>query len=256
MSIFPPQFAVSPRTTAALQALPPLLTAVLTCLLHTTDAEQIAQVGACAFGLVLAGLPVLQRSTDADCRRAAGPPGACTRIVGPRPRIEPSTTTVVLTVALGVAAFWLLDLVATWVGLGSLGYWSGEHPSDRSEVYRSVALRGFPILGFGVFAAAVAMAHRLHDRARSALFLTCVLYTVALLVTNAVMVSHWDDEPLPENVYLPVVLGASAWLVCDVGRRYAERSQELFDLVQALKLQLRRDARDPGAGAPVAAGRG
>ncbi|MBQ0855265.1 hypothetical protein ACFU9Y_46800 [Streptomyces sp. NPDC057621] len=229
---------------------------MLTLLLHTTDAEQIAQVGACAFGLILAGLPVLQRSTNADCRRAAGPPGESTRIVGPRPRIEPSTTTVVLTVALGVAAFWLLDLVATWVGLGSLGYWSGKHPSDQSEIYRSVALRGFPILGFGVFAVAVAMAHRLHDRARPALFLTSVLYTVSLLVTNAVMVSHWDSEPLPENVYLPVLLGALAWLVSDVGRRYAERTQVLFDLVQAIKLQLRRDAQDPGTGAPVAARRG
>ncbi|MFD0309883.1 hypothetical protein [Streptomyces sp. NPDC127119] len=221
------------------------MAAALTLLLHTKDAEQIAQLAACAAGLILAGLPVLQRSTNADCRRAAGPPGDRPRIIGPPPRIEPSRTTVVLTVALGTAAFCLLDLVATWVGLGSLGYWSGKHPSDQSEVYRSVALRGLPILVPGVFAVAVAMAHRLHDRAGRALWVTSALYTGTLLLTNAVLVSHRDSEPLPENVYLPVLLGALAVLVCEAGRRYAGRTQELFDHVQALRLQLRRAAQDP-----------
>ncbi|WP_314414580.1 hypothetical protein [Streptomyces sp. DSM 40484] len=259
MPNFPPLFAVTPRTTAALQSLPPLVAAALTLVLHTKDAEQIAQLAACAAGLILAGLPVLQRSTNDDCRRAAGPPADRPRIIGPRPRIEPSRKTVVLTVALGTAALCLLDLVATWVGLGSLGYWSGKHPSDQAEVYRSVALRGLPVLVPGVFAVAVAMAHRLHDRAGRALCLTSALYTGALLLTNAVLVSHRNSEPLPENVYLPVLLGALAVLVCDAGRRYAGRTQELFDHVQALKLHLRRVAQAPragaGAGAVAAAGR-
>ncbi|MFC8434001.1 hypothetical protein [Streptomyces sp. NPDC057253] len=254
MSTSPYQAAAGPRASAVLQALPPLLAAAITLLLHTSNAEQIAQLGGCAAGLILAGLPLLQRSTNADCRRAAGPPGDGTRIVGPRPRIVPSGTTVALTVALGVVAFWLLDLVATWVGLGSLGYWSGDYPSDPSEAYRAVALRGLPILAPGVFVVAVALAHRLHDLAGPALLVTSVLYTVALLVTNAVMVSHRNTEPLPENVYLPILLGVLAWLVCRVGQWYAVRTQELFDLVQAVRMELRRAAQTPDTGRPAPAG--
>ncbi|MES5820392.1 hypothetical protein [Streptomyces sp. RG80] len=218
---------------------------MISLLLHTGNADLIAQVAAFVATLVAFGWPFLQRSTSADCRRAAGPPGPpgqVTRLTGPRPRVEPSTTTVVLTVALGVAVFWLLDLLTTWMGLGSLGYWSGEYPDDPSEIYRAVVLRSLLVLLPGILVVAVAMAHRLHSAAGSALFVTCVLYTVAVLATNLVLVRHWDAEPMAEDVYVPLLLGGSAWLVCLIARRFAARTQEVFDLTQAVKLEMRRGA--------------
>ncbi|MFJ3669386.1 hypothetical protein ACIPSE_23325 [Streptomyces sp. NPDC090106] len=248
MSAHPPTTttADSPGLSLLLQAVPPLLTGALTLLLHTSNADQVAAVAAGVFTLVVAGWPFLQRSVNADCRRAAGPPGQVTRLTGPAPRVTPSTTTVVLTVALGVAVLWLLDLLCTWMGMGSLGYWSGDYPTEPSEVYRAVVLRGLLVLLPGVFVVAVAMAHRLHEVAHSALLVTSVLYTVAVLVTNLVLVRHWHTEPMAEDVYVPLALGASAWLVCLAGRRYALRTQALFDLTQAVRVEWRRQAAGRG----------
>ncbi|MEU6142927.1 hypothetical protein ABZ848_21470 [Streptomyces sp. NPDC047081] len=244
MSTTPPAApAAAPGMTTLLQAIPPLLSGALSLMLHTSDADKIAQVAAGVTTLVALGWPFLQRSTSADCRRAVDPPGQVPPLIGPRPRITPSPTTVVLTVALGVAVFWLLDLLTTWMGLGSLGYWSGKYPSDPSEIYRAVVLRSLLVLLPGIFVLAVAMAHRLHEVAASALFVTSVLYTVAVLTTNLVLVRHWDSEPMAEDIYVPLVLGASAWLVCLLARRYAMRTQALFDLTQAVREQWRRTER-------------
>ncbi|WP_210587270.1 hypothetical protein [Streptomyces sp. GESEQ-35] len=242
MSTTSSQATVSGRMTAVLASIPPALAAAVGLLLRTQNAEQVAQLAAFIAVLVTAGVPWLQRSAGADCRRAAGRTGGVTHLTGPLPRIVPSTTTVVLSVALGAAAFWLLYLLTTWLGLGSLGYWSGEYPSDPSEVHRAVALRCLPVLLPGVFAIGVAMAHRLHDKARPALLITSALFTIAVLVTNAVLVHHWGSEPLPEYVYVPLVLGGLAWLVCHAARRYAARTQHLFDLMQAVRVEFRRAA--------------
>ncbi|MGW7302465.1 hypothetical protein [Streptomyces sp. NPDC054829] len=236
------QSTVAVWTTGVLAMIPPVLAAAAGLLLHSQDAERVAQLAAVLTALITAGVPVLHRSTGADCRRAADDCGHVTHLTGPLPRIVPSATTVALSLALGVAAFWLLYLLSTWLGLGSLGYWSGEYPSDPSEVYRKVALRGLPVLVPGVFAIGVAMAHRLHGLARPVLLLTSVLFTVSVLVSNAVLVRHRRSEPLPEDVYVPLLLGALAWLVCLAARAYAARTQRLFDLMQAVRLEYRRTA--------------
>ncbi|WP_405650957.1 hypothetical protein [Streptomyces sp. NBC_00019] len=244
MSTNPSQPPVISGVAALLAVIPPLLSLSVGFVLHTQDAERVAQVAAGVIAVVTAGLPVLQRSTSADCRRAAGPPGPVTHLLGPRPRVVPSPTTVVLTIVLGVGVFWLLDLLTTWVGLGSLGYWSGEYPSDPSAVYRTVVLRALVVLVPAIFVVAVAMAHRLHDLAGRALLITSVLFTIAVLATNAVLLRHWDSEPMAEDVYVPLVLGAIAWVVCLAGRRYAVRTQELFDLMQAVGVEWRRAEAD------------
>lgn len=239
-----PSSAGFSRLSTLIASVPPLLAASVGLLLHTRNAEQVAQIAAGVTALLMAGLPLLQRSTTADCRRAAGPAAEVVPVHGPRPRIMPSPRTVVLTTALGVAAFWLLYLLTTWLGLGSLGYWSGEYPDDPSAVHRAVALRSLPVLLPGVFVVAVAMAHRLREAAKPVLLTTGVLYTVAVLVTNAVLVHHWGSEPLPENVYVPLLLGALAWLVSLTAHWYAARTQEVFDVLQAVRVELRRAATD------------
>lgn len=231
---------VAVRAAPVLATVPPLLTAMTGLLLSTHNADKVAQLTGCVATLVITGLPLLLHTTRADCRRAAGPDTGVTHVFDPRPRIDPSPATVAVTVSLGVAALWLLYLLTTWLGLGSLGYWSGRYPSDPSEVYRAVALRSLLVLLPGVFAVAVAMAHRLHGVAGPALFATCIGYTGAVLATNAVLVRHWGSEPLPENVYVPVVLGTLAWVVCLVARRRAARTQELFEFIQAVRMEWRR----------------
>lgn len=242
------------RLSTVIASVPPLLAAGIGLLLHTHNAEQVAQLTAGVATLFMAVLPLLQRSTTADCQRAAGPPGGPVLVFGPRPGVVPSRTTVVLTMVLGVSAFWLLYLLTTWLGMGSLGYWSGEYPDDPSEVYRAIALRSLPVLLPGVFAVAVAMAHRLHHVARPALITTSALYTAAVLTTNAVLVHHWRSEPLPENVYVPLLLGALAWLVCLLAHWYAARTQELFDALQSVRMELRRGAGEPADGDEELAG--
>jgi hypothetical protein len=246
MSTNPSQPPVTSGAAALLAVIPPLLSAAIGLVLHTQNAEQIAQIAAGVATLVAVGLPLLQRSTSADCRRAAGSPGQVTHLLGPRPRVVPSRTTVALTVALGVAVFWLLDLLTTWVGLGSLGYWSGEYPSDPSAIYRTVVLRALMLLVPAVFVVAVAMAHRLHDAAGLALLATSVLFSFAVLVTNGVLLRHWGSEPMAEDVYVPLLLGVIAWLVGLAARRYAARTQELFDLMQAVRVDWRRDGSGAG----------
>lgn len=240
MSTNPSHSGVAVSAASVLATVPPVLTAMTGLLLSTHNADKVAQLTGCLATLVITGLPLLLHTTRADCRRADGPPTGVTQVFGPRPRIAPSPATVAVTVSLGIGAFWLLYLLTTWLGLGSLGYWSGEYPSDPSEIYRAVALRSLLVLLPGVFVVAVAMAHRLHGVAGPALFVTCAGYTGAVLATNAVLVRHWNSEPLPENLYVPVLLGVLAWVACLVARRRAERTQELFDFIQAVRMEWRR----------------
>ncbi len=254
VSVSVPASAHPAWPSAVLASIAPVVGSVVTLVLRSRDAEQVAQLVVCVLTLIATGLPLLQRSTRADCRRAAPPGDVPLPDLGPPPRIVPSRTTVVLSGALGVAAFWLLYLLTTWVGLGSLGYWSGEYPSDPSAVYRAVALRSLVFLLGGIFCLAVAIAHRLHERAQPVLTVTVVLYTAAVLLTNLVLVHHRGSEPLPENIHVPLLLGALAWPVCVAACRRAARTQEFFDLVQALKARLRDSAGTPHDAATAPAG--
>jgi hypothetical protein len=239
--------AVSERLSTALtDSIPALVTGILLLVLRTKNAEQIAQVAAGVVVILCAGLPALRRSTNADCRRAAPARIVTPPVIGTYRRVVPSTTTLVLAVLLGGAAFWLLDLLTTWLGLGSLGYWSGDYPDEPSAVYRAVALRSLPVLLPGVFVLGVAIAHRLHDRAKPALTAVCVIYAAAVLTSNLVLARHWGSETLPEDMYFPFLFGAAAWLVCRVAVWQAARTQEFFDVMQAVRVQLRRRAEEPG----------
>ncbi len=225
---------------AVMASIAPVVGSVVTLVLRSRDAEQVAQVVVGVLTLIATGLPLLQRSTLADCRRAARPGQSPLPVLGPPLRIVPSRTTVVLSAALGVAAFWLLYLLTTWLGLGSLGYWSGKYPSDPAAVYRAVALRSLVFLLAGIFALAVAIAHRLRQRAQPVLTLAVVLYTGAVLLTNLVLVHHKGSEPLPENILVPLLLGVLAWPVCRAACRRAARTQDFFDLVQELRARSHR----------------
>ena len=42
-----------------------------------------------------------------------------------------------------------------------------------------------------------------------------------------------------------LLFGAAAWIVCRVAVWHAARTQEYFDVMQAVRVQLRRDAGNP-----------
>ncbi|MGW3118493.1 hypothetical protein ACWDBW_15380 [Streptomyces sp. NPDC001107] len=72
--------------------------------------------------------------------------------------------------------------------------------------------------------------------------MAAVAYTVAVLITNQVLARHWDSDPLPEDVYLPLLFGPIAWLTCHLACRYAVRTQHRFDALRAAQAQMRSSA--------------
>ena len=65
------QSTVAVWTTGVLALIPPVLAAAAGLLLHSQDAERVAQLAAVLTALITAGVPVLHRSTGADCRSSA-----------------------------------------------------------------------------------------------------------------------------------------------------------------------------------------
>ncbi|MGW3118494.1 hypothetical protein ACWDBW_15385 [Streptomyces sp. NPDC001107] len=157
------------RLTAAAKALIPLLAGAITgkILQQAGADEYFAQASVGAVTAVV-GVLLVQRSTRQDEQRAVQgrsatrpsqlPPRPAWVPGDPPPHVVPSRSTVALSTVLAAAAFWLVDLLTTWVGLGSLGYWSGKVPTDPSAAYRAVALRSLPLLLPAIFLIAVALA--------------------------------------------------------------------------------------------------
>lgn len=88
---------------AVMASIAPVVGSVVTLVLRSRDAGQVAQLVVGVLTLIATGLPLLQRSTLAGCRRAARPGQLPLPVLGPPLRIVPSRTTVVLSGALGAA---------------------------------------------------------------------------------------------------------------------------------------------------------
>lgn len=149
------------------------------------------------------------------------------------------TATVVLAVLLTAAGFCAADLVSTWTGSGSLGYLSKEIPAELSELNRATALRAAPFVAGAAFLIAVAIGHRLRDRARRVLNAATVLYTVSELIIGQILRRHWHDPVIPEDYYLPFVFGALVWITCRIGLWYSLRTQDRYDALYAARARAR-----------------
>ncbi|WP_369217466.1 hypothetical protein [Streptomyces flavofungini] len=161
-----------------------------------------------------------------------------------RARTGTGFAAVLLAVVLGTAVLLLTELLATWVGLGSLGYLSGRRPGDGDPtlVYLSVAARGLPLTLGAAFLLSVAVGHRLRGRARTALHLTAAGFTVGALTLNQALAAHWGTVPMPEDRYVPVVTGALCWAVGRIALWYAARTQDLYDALYATRARVRNTA--------------
>jgi hypothetical protein len=255
MSTTAPMAEPGSHAVAALKALVPSVAGACAAFgLRAAGAGEFAEVTGAAVA-ILVGLPFLQQATRQDGQRAAArsssrPSGADGASAVRHAGVVPSPTTVALAVVLAAAAFWLADLLTTWMGTGSLGYLNGEYPDDASVAARKVALRSLPVFVPAVFLISVAIGHRLRARAAGALKTAVLLYTVAVLVFNQLLLRHWETiapdqvERTPEAVYLPVVFGILSWFVCRLGRSFAARTQTRYDAVEAARLRVRADTHD------------
>ncbi|CAM5296147.1 hypothetical protein SALBM135S_04345 [Streptomyces alboniger] len=162
-----------------------------------------------------------------------------------RDRAGVGFATVLLAVVLGTAVLLLTELLATWVGLGSLGFLSGRLPGDGdpSSVYLSVAARGLPLTLGAAFLLSVAVGHRLRGRARTALNLAVPGFLVGALTLNQAPATHWGTEPMTEDRYVPVVMAVLCWIAGRIGLRYAAHTQDLYDALYAAR---RRAADNTG----------
>lgn len=247
------------RIGAALTALiPSVAGACVTFALRTVGAGEFAEVAG-AVATILVGIPFLQQATRQDgeratARSAAWPSTAHATSAIRRTEVVASATTVALCVVLATAAFWLTDLLTTWMGIGSLGYLNGEIPDDPSAVAQRVALRALPVFVPVVFLIAVAVGHRLRARAVAALNTAVLLFTIAVLTFNQLLLSHWETiapgqvERTPEDIYLPIVFGVLSWFVCRLGRSFATRTQVQYDAMEAARLRVRARSRAVSAG--------
>lgn len=248
------------RVAAVLTALIPLAAGPCVAFaLYKWGADEFAEAAGVA-ATTLVGLPFFQQSTREDgeratARSAAGPSYADEPPAVRRAVVVPSSTTVALCVVLATAAFWLTDLLTTWMGIGSLGYLNGEVPEDPSAVARRVALRALPVFVPVAFLIAVAVGHRLRARAPMALTTAVLLFTVAVLTFNQLLVVHWETVApakvvrTPEDIYLPVVHGVLAWFVCRLGLRYAARTQDKYEVMEDARLRARALGRTSRVGA-------
>lgn len=204
--------------------------------LMKAGATEYEPVAAGLAGAVVCALPLTMRALRRDERHARGAPAPL-----------PSTVTVILTVMLMAAVFWLADLIATWTGSGSLGYLSKELPGggDPSAVARSVAVRELPIVLAAVFATSVAAGHRLRDRARHALTAAVLAFVVGVLTSNQLLLRHWGTDQIPEDIYVPIVIGALAWCATRLGLRYALRTQDRYEALYALRARMREGGEPP-----------
>lgn len=154
----------------------------------------------------------------------------------------PGFTTVLLAVVLGSAVLLLTELLATWVGLGSLGFLSGKLPGggDPTMVYLSVAARGLPLTLGAAFLLSVAVGHRLLARARTALNLAVLAFIIGALTLNQALATHWGSEPMAEDRYVPVVIGVLCWIMGRIGLRYAARTQDLYEALSGVRSRARQ----------------
>jgi hypothetical protein len=211
--------------------------------LKTVEAPEFSQVASAA-AVILVGVPFARQAVRRDEQRAMrsaesrAPSSTSPTASFPNIVVHPSTTTVALAAVLGAAAFWLLDLLTSMLGYGSLGFFGGQLSDDRGEVYRALTVRAIPLLLVGTFLIAVWMGHRLRDRATVALNTAVVLFVAAVLGTNLLFAELSDPPGLgAEDIYIPLLEGVLAYVVCSLGNRYAAHTQDRFDLMRAARLQ-------------------
>lgn len=231
------------RIGAAMVALiPALAAATVEYGLKKAEAGEFSQVASAA-AAILVGVPFARQSVRRDEQRAVRSAESQARsspsasMSSPNVIVTPSATTVALAAVLGAAAFWLLDLLTSMLGFGSLQFFGGQLPDDRAETYRALAVRAIPLLLVGVFLIAVWMAHRLHDRAAVALSTAVVLFVAAVLGTNLLFAELSEPPGLSaEDVYIPALSGVMAYVACLLGSRYAARTQHRFDAMRTARL--------------------
>ncbi|MEW1927191.1 hypothetical protein [Streptomyces sp. NPDC088360] len=230
----------TPGHDTAASALSAVLVACVSTLVHVAlvkgGAKEFEPVAGSLATVVVLGLPLTVRALRRDERSTHGDPAAV-----------PCIATVILSVMLMAAVFWLTDLVATWAGAGSLGYLSKELPGggDPSAVARSVALRELPLVLGVVFAVSVAAGHRLRGRSGPALTAAVIAFTVGVLASNQLFLRHWGVQQIPEDVYLPLVIGALSWCATRLGLRYAIGSQGRYEVLYAVRVRLREGSEPP-----------
>jgi hypothetical protein len=234
------------RPSAILMAsVPVLAAAAVNFVLRKAGGDDISTVADVASALTAAvtSAPLTQHAIHRDKERALrsaefnGPSLDAVTPSSPNVVVPSSTATVALAAVLAAAVFWLIDVLTSMFGWGSLGFFGGEVPSTHAEQFRAAAIRGLPFQIGGVFLIAVWLSHRLRHKAGAALNLAVLLYVLAVIATNVVLTNHAQMQFIAEDVYLPILAGVATFVTCLLGYRYANRTQACFDVVRAARLQ-------------------
>jgi hypothetical protein len=245
------------RTSAAVVALiPPTVGAAVHILLsRALGSEESQSYGklveaAAAVAVLFVGVPLARQAVQRDEERAVQRAQSNVHSSGvstpssPRLIVPPSASTIALAAVLGAATFWLLDLLTSILGFGSLQFFGGQLPFGREETYQALAIRAVPLLLIGVFPIAVWTGHRLRDRTQMALNSAVVLFVIAILGTNLLFAELSEPPDLTAaDIYIPILEGCLTYIVCLLGSRYAARTQHRFDIMRAARLQSERTSR-------------
>jgi hypothetical protein len=234
------------RPSAILMASVPLFAAAaVDFILRRAGGDDISTVADVASALTAAvtSAPLARHAAHRDKERAMrstefnGPSADAVTPSSPNVVAPSSTATVALAAVLAAAVFWLIDVLTSIFGWGSLGFFGEEVPHTHAEQFRAAAIRGLPLQIGGVFLIAVWLSHRLRHKAGAALNPAVLLYVLAVIATNVVLTDQAQAQLIAEDVYLPILAGAATFITCLLGYRYANRTQACFDVVQAARLQ-------------------
>ena len=220
--------------------------------LKRMEAEEFAQVASAAV-TILVGAPLARRTIRRDEERSARSIASSAEAAddgtsstkrshvqaGSKLIVNPSAAAVGLVMVLGAATFWLLDVLTSMAGWGSLGFFGEAIPGDDSSQFWTASLRALPLLFLGGLILAVWVAHRLRHRAAGALYTATVFYVMAVIATNMLFANIAERSLTSDDVIIPMVGGAIVFAACFLGDKLGRQTQERFDVMHSAAVQLR-----------------
>ena len=232
----------APNQRALIALIPPFVGAVVAYLLR--GAGEFAQLGGSLVAVLVTGAPLYQRALRGDKKRSAPVQNPQNLSAPTQTAIDAGPLTIALSIVLGAAAFWLIDLLlslavsplfTTINSYQSLEDYYYYYDADVQSEYIRSSLVSTPLLLAAAFPIAVWLAHRSRDRAYPTLTKAVVLYTVMALATNVVIADTLGATIKPWDIFIPLIVGLLVWAMASFACVYARHTQYRYDAMRTAR---------------------
>jgi hypothetical protein len=208
----------SPVSSGLAALVPALAGAIVAYIMKQLHAEEFGEVATSA-AVILVGAPIFKRSRERDRRRVGLGHG------------EVSGTTVAVSIVLGAAAFWLIDVITSIFGLGVLAAFTTEiYSTPSTAFFLHEMLIALPFMITGSFFVGMWLTRRLREQAMPVSKKAVGLYVITSIAANLTLWDHLGSRGITaSDVYLPILGGAVTWITCWAACRYVNATQDRFD---------------------------